>query len=32
MAKPPNPKIYHIVNVDRLASIIKSGGLLSDSE
>ncbi|TPO08890.1 DUF4433 domain-containing protein [Mesorhizobium sp. B1-1-5] len=33
MAKPPtNPKIYHIVNVDRLASITKSGGLLSDSE
>lgn len=33
MGKPPtNPKIYHIVNVDRLASIIETGGLLSDSE
>jgi hypothetical protein len=29
---PPNPKIYHIVNVDRLPSIIETGGLLSDSE
>ncbi|MGB3898155.1 MAG: DUF4433 domain-containing protein [Mesorhizobium sp.] len=33
MGKPPtNPKIYHIVNVDRLPSIIQTGALLSDSE
>jgi hypothetical protein len=33
MGKPPShPKIYHIVNVDRLASIIATGGLLSDAE
>lgn len=32
MAVPTQPKLYHIVHVDRLASIIASGGLLSDSE
>lgn len=33
MSVPPtSPKIYYIVNVDRLDSIIASGGLLSDSE
>jgi hypothetical protein len=33
MTQPPaNPKIYHIVNVDRLASIITHGNLLCDSE
>lgn len=30
--QPQNPKIYHIVHIDRLSSIIGSGGLLSDSE
>ena len=29
---PPNPKIYHIVHIDRLVSIIKTGGLLCDSK
>ncbi len=30
--KPPiSPKIYHIVHVDRLASIIAAGGLLCDA-
>jgi hypothetical protein len=29
---PENPKIYHIVHVDRLPSIIEAGGLLSDAE
>jgi len=29
---PINPKIYHIVHIDKLQSIINSGGLLSDSE
>lgn len=29
---PKHPKIYHIVHVDRLASILASGGLLSDAE
>lgn len=28
---PQNPKIFHIVHVDRLASIIQSGGLLCDA-
>lgn len=32
MQVPTNPKIYHIVHVDRLASIIAAGGLLSDSQ
>lgn len=32
MTIPANAKIYHIVNVDRLASIIETGALLSDSE
>lgn len=31
-APPGRPKIYHIVNVDRLPSIIGTGALLSDSE
>lgn len=30
--QPQNPKIYHIVHIDKLHSIINSGGLLSDSE
>lgn len=30
--QPQNPKIYHIVHIDKLQSIINSGGLLSDSE
>lgn len=30
--QPINPKIYHIVHIDKLQSIINSGGLLSDSE
>jgi hypothetical protein len=29
---PENPKIYHIVHIDRLPSIIEYGCLLSDSE
>lgn len=32
MAPPPNPKIYHIVHLDRLASIINEGALLCDAE
>ncbi|TAZ00094.1 type II toxin-antitoxin system toxin DNA ADP-ribosyl transferase DarT [Rhizobium leguminosarum] len=33
MTQPPvSPKIYHIVNVDRLPSIIASGSLYCDSE
>lgn len=28
---PANPKIYHIVHIDRLASIIQCNGLLSDA-
>ena len=32
MFVPPIPKIYHIVHVDRLASIIADGCLWSDSE
>lgn len=28
---PANPKIYHIVHVDRLPSIIANGGLLCDA-
>ncbi|QVN19869.1 type II toxin-antitoxin system toxin DNA ADP-ribosyl transferase DarT [Burkholderia pyrrocinia] len=31
MAVPFNPKIYHIVHVDRLASIIANGGLWCDA-
>lgn len=31
MAVPVNPKIYHIVHVDRLASIIANGGLWCDA-
>ncbi|MBE0492609.1 MAG: DUF4433 domain-containing protein [Sulfurospirillum sp.] len=30
--QPQYPKIYHIVHIDKLQSIINSGGLLSDSE
>jgi hypothetical protein len=29
---PQNPKIYHIVHIDRLPSILAEGGLLSDAE
>uniref|UniRef100_A0A831UAU4 DUF4433 domain-containing protein n=1 Tax=Geobacter metallireducens TaxID=28232 RepID=A0A831UAU4_GEOME len=32
MAVPAHPKIYHIVHVDRLPSIIAGGGLLCDAE
>ncbi len=32
MPSPANPKLYHIVHVDRLASIIATGGLLSDAQ
>lgn len=28
---PPQPKIYHIAHVDRLSSIVATGGLLSDA-
>lgn len=31
MPVPANPKIYHIVHVDNLASIIAAGGLFSDA-
>ena len=29
---PAQPKIYHIVHVDRLASILAAGGLLCDAQ
>lgn len=29
---PARPKIYHILHADRLASVVQSGGLLSDSQ
>ena len=32
MPAPADPKIYHIVHVDRLPSIIAAGGLLCDAE
>lgn len=32
MSVPANPKIYHIVHVDRLESILDCGGLLSDAQ
>jgi len=32
MPVPANPKIYHIVHVDRLASILAGGGILCDAE
>lgn len=32
MPVPSNPKIYHIVHVDRLSSIIEDGGLLCDAQ
>jgi hypothetical protein len=31
MPAPAQPKIFHICHVDRLASIVASGGLLSDA-
>lgn len=31
MAAPTHPKIFHIVHVDRLASILATGGLVSDA-
>jgi hypothetical protein len=31
MAAPDHPKLYHICHVDRLPSIVTSGGLLSDA-
>lgn len=31
MTLPTNPKLYHIVHIDRLASILAAGGLYSDS-
>jgi hypothetical protein len=30
MVMPANPKIYHIVHLDRLPSILHDGGLFSD--
>jgi hypothetical protein len=32
MPAPANPKIYHIVHVDRLASIVRDGSLWCDAE
>lgn len=32
MPAPANPKIYHIIHVDRLRSVVKAGGLLSDAD
>ncbi len=32
MTVPPNPKLYHIVHVDRLASLIATGSLLCDAQ
>lgn len=32
MPPPTNPKIYHILHVDRLRSVLASGGLLPDTE
>jgi hypothetical protein len=32
MPVPDNPKIYHIVHVDRLLSIVRDGGLWCDAE
>ena len=32
MPIPPNPKLYHIIHVDRLASVIATGGLLCDAQ
>ena len=31
MVAPDRPKLYHICHVDRLPSIVASGGLLSDA-
>jgi hypothetical protein len=31
MPMPAQPKIYHICHVDRLPSVVASGGLLSDA-
>jgi len=30
--QPVNPKIYHILHIDRLKSVIDNGGLWSDNE
>ena len=32
MPPPAHPKIYHILHVDRLPSVIASGGLLPDTQ
>lgn len=32
MSVPSQPKIYHIVHIDRIASIIAAGGLLCDAQ
>jgi len=32
MSAPADPKIYHIIHVDRLRSVIKARGLLSDAQ
>lgn len=32
MPPPTNPKIYHIVHVDKLASVVADGYLWSDAE
>ena len=32
MTMPLEPRIYHIVHIDRLPSILTEGGLLSDAE
>lgn len=32
MTVPAQPKIYHIVHIDRLQSIIRSGGLLCEAQ
>ena len=31
MQPPAEPRVYHIVHVDRLASVIADGALLSDA-
>ena len=31
MSVPAHPKVYHIVHVDRLASILRDGGLYCDA-
>jgi hypothetical protein len=32
MTRPAQPKVYHIVHVDRLPSILANGGLVSDAQ